>query len=179
MIKNYKLGKILYKIMKYVEKNSDADLSEVFLHEEKYFSFNLMAKDITFTEISGDNYRNFIQYIDEYLENNFNLPSYKTMYNYGVEVFALLHEIGHIMNMDNPATRILPYEYQEATKKGLIGNKNNSPYENFINYRSFEGEQLADKFAADFINEHYIDLCKIACDIEDDKEAEESLLLWA
>ena len=175
MVKNYKLGNILYKVMKYVEVSSNVDLSGIFLHENKYFSFDLKSKDITFSELT-DAY--FLEYIDDYLEEKFNLPAYKTMYNYGTEIFALLHEIGHIVNINNPFTIMLPYLYQEASEKGLIGNEDNTPYENFINYRSFIGEQLADKFAADFINTHYIELCKIACDIDNDKEAEELLLEW-
>ena len=176
MVKNYKLGKILYNVLKYVEKNSNVDLSEMFLSENKYFSCNLNFKQITFSEIT-DAY--FIGYIDDYLEEKFNLPAYKTMYNYGTEIFALLHEIGHFANMDNPKTIMLPYFYEELSEAGLIGNEDNTPYEEFINYRSIPGEQLADKFASDFINEHYIDLCKIACDIDTDEEAEEILLQWA
>ena len=90
MVKNYKLGKILYKVMKYVELNSDVNLSDMFLTENKYFSCNLNFKRITFSEIT-DAY--FMEYIDDYLEEKFNLPAYKTMYNYGTEIFALLHEI--------------------------------------------------------------------------------------
>lgn len=176
MVKNYKLGKILYNVLKYVEKNSDVDLSEMFLSENKYFSCNIKFKQITFSEIT-DAY--FIEYIDDYLEEKFNLPSYKTMYNYGTEIFALLHEIGHIANANNPYTRILPYAYEKMREDGLIGNEDNTPYEEFINYRNITGEQLADKFASDFINEHYIGLCKIACDIDTDEEAEEILLQWA
>lgn len=176
MVKNYKLGNILYKIMRYVENNAEVDLSDIFLTENKYFACNINFKRITFSELT-DAY--FLEYIDEYLADNFDLPSYKTMYNYGMEIFALLHEIGHFVNADNPLTRILPYSYEKASEAGLIGNKDNTPYEEFINYREIPGEQLADKFATDFINKHYIDLCKIACDIDDDKEAEELLLQWA
>lgn len=176
MVKNYKLGNVLYKVMKYVEKNSNVDLSDIFLSENEYFSCNINFKRITFSELTN---AYFIEYIDDYLEENFSLPSYKTMYNYGTEIFALLHEIGHIANINNPATKMLPYLYREAYEAGLIGNEDNTPYEEFINYRSFAGEQLADKFATDFINTHYINLCKIACNIDDDKEAEELLLQWA
>ncbi len=176
MVKNYKLGKILYNVLKYVEKNSDVDLSEMFLSENKYFSCNINFKQITFSEIT-DAY--FIEYIDDYLEEKFNLPAYKTMYNYGTEIFALLHEIGHIVYANNPHTRMLPYVYEKAREDGFIGNEDNTPYEEFINYRKIPGEQLADKFASDFINEHYIDLCKIACDIDTDEEAEEILMQWA
>ena len=176
MVKNYKLGKILYKVLKYVEKNSNVNLSDMFLTENKYFSCNIKFKQITFSEIT-DVY--FIEYIDDYLEEKFNLPSYKTMYNYGIEIFALLHEIGHIIYANNPHTRMLPYVYEKAREDGFIGNEDNTPYEEFINYRNIPGEQLADKFASDFINEHYIDLCKIACDIDTDEEAEELLLQWA
>ena len=176
MVKNYKLGKILYKVLKYVEKNSNVNLSDMFLTENKYFSCNIKFKQITFSEIT-DVY--FIEYIDDYLEEKFNLPSYKTMYNYGIEIFALLHEIGHIIYANNPHTRMLPYVYEKAREDGFIGNDDNTPYEEFINYRNIPGEQLADKFASDFINEHYIDLCKIACDIDTDEEAEELLLQWA
>ena len=176
MVKNYKLGKILYKVLKYVELNSNVNLSEIFLTENKYFSCNIKFKQITFSEIT-DVY--FIEYIDDYLEEKFNLPSYKTMYNYGIEIFALLHEIGHIIYANNPHTRMLPYVYEKAREDGFIGNDDNTPYEEFINYRNIPGEQLADKFASDFINEHYIDLCKIACDIDTDEEAEEILMQWA
>ena len=176
MVKNYKLGKILYKVLKYVEKNSNVNLSDIFLSENEYFACNLQFKQITFSELT-DAY--FMEYIDDYLEENFNLPAYKTMYNYGTEIFALLHEIGHLANIDNPHTMMLPLLYEEPYEAGLIGNEDNTPYEEFINYRNIPGEQLADKFASDFINEHYIDLCKIACDIDDDKEAEEMLLQWA
>lgn len=176
MVKNYKLGNILYKVMKYVEVNSNVNLSDIFLSEDKYFSCNPTFKRITFSELT-DAY--FIAYIDDYLEERFNLPAYKTMYNYGTEIFALLHEIGHIANTNNPLTIMLPYSYEKATEAGLIGNEDNTPYEEFINYREIPGEQLADKFATDFINTHYINLCKIACDIDGDKEAEEMLLQWA
>lgn len=176
MVKNYKLGNILYKVLKYAEINTNVDLSGVFLTENEYFSCNINFKRITFSELT-DAY--FLEYIDEYLADNFDLPSYKTMYNYGMEIFALLHEIGHIVNIDNPLTRMLPDFYEKASEAGLIGNEDNTPYEEFINYRNIPGEQLADKFATDFINEHYIDLCKIACDIDDDQEAEELLLQWA
>ena len=176
MVKNYKLGKILYKVLRYAELNSNVNLSEVFLTENEDFSCNLQFKQITFSEIT-DAY--FIEYIDDYLEEKFNLPSYKTMYNYGTEIFALLHEIGHIANIGDPKTTMLPYYYKELSKAGFIGNEDNTPYTEFINYRNVPGEQLADKFAADFINKHYIDLCKIACDIDTDEEAEEILLQWA
>ena len=52
MVKNYKLGNILYKIMRYVENNAEVDLSDIFLTENKYFACNINFKRITFSELT-------------------------------------------------------------------------------------------------------------------------------
>lgn len=69
------------------------------------------------------------------------------------EYFALLHEIGHILNRDS-------WMNPEEKKQVLLSKEYNSNYEAFVAYRELEEERLADNFAIEFTNKYFYEICK-------------------
>ncbi|WP_252225335.1 MULTISPECIES: hypothetical protein [unclassified Clostridium] len=89
-----------------------------------------------------------------YIENKINKNIYQFISNY-TEVFAFLHEIGHILTSDTQE-----YYNYSTDLKTIKTEKYNNEYEAYTAYRNIEAEQLADNFAINFTNKYFYEIIK-------------------
>lgn len=118
------------------------------------------------TELGSNNFK--INYNHEQLKDNFkdnlekylyeNLDEYSNiiLFDYMIEVFALLHEIGHITTIDVCFKKSSKTQYNKF-KKTCFSNS----FEHFVAYRKLDKEIVADKFGLDFLDKHYSEITEI------------------
>ena len=110
----------------------------------------------------------FTKWLNKYLNNEYQLNSSFHMYNSFNDVFAFLHEIGHIYYFD-----IFTEEEKEKEYKQYKEKKYNKYEEAWKEYRLIKNEQLADSFASNFMNENILKIWSIMEDISIEKAQEE------
>ena len=110
---------------------------------------------------------NFESWMSRYLEKEFNLdPNIYMFYDFK-EVFAFLHEIGHIYYKD------IDSDYKEYKNKTY-----NSYTQAWRAYRNIKGERLADEFASIVIKNQTIKIWSLMNEISEE-EAEEEFKFWS
>lgn len=110
---------------------------------------------------------NFESWMSRYIEKEFDLdPNIYMFYDFQ-EVFAFLHEIGHIYYKDVDSN-------YEAYKSKTY----NSYTQAWREYRNIKSERLADEFAAIVIKKQVIKIWSIMNEIPEE-EAEEEFEFWS
>ena len=112
----------------------------------------------------------------KYLKEEYNLDANILMYDNFLEIFALLHELGHIYYIDTDESinsEELYQEYKEKTYKTYE--------EAYREYRQLPNEKLADEFAVNIIKRNFLDIWSVSNEISKDKAKYEykEWLNWA
>ena len=115
-------------------------------------------------ELPKDNFRSWMS---RYLEAEFDLDQNIYMFYDFQEVFAFLHEIGHIYYKD------MKSDYKEYKNKTY-----NSYTQAWKEYRNIKSERLADEFAAIVIKNQTIKIWSLMNEISEE-EAEEEFKFWS
>ena len=110
---------------------------------------------------------NFKSWMDRYLESEFDLDPNVYMFYDFQEVFAFLHEIGHIYYKD------IDSDYKEYKNKTY-----NTYTQAWREYRDIKAERLADEFAAIVIKNQTIKIWSLMNDISEE-EAEGEYKFWS
>ena len=110
---------------------------------------------------------NFESWMSRYIEKEFNLDSNVYMFYDFKEVFAFLHEVGHIYHRD------IDSNYESYKNKTY-----NSYTQAWREYRNIKSERLADEFAAIVIKNQTIKIWSLMNEISEE-EAEEEFEFWS
>lgn len=102
----------------------------------------------------------------KYLEKEYGLDGNKLMYNDFIEVFAFLHEVGHIYYTDITSE---DEEYYQEYKAKVYNSYNEAWYQ----YRQIPSERMADEFAVNIIKKNIYKIWSIMNDISIEKAKEE------
>lgn len=150
MLTQYKVSQILNMVKdKYFDILND---ELIFIKESNEFSFSTLAgvHDIEFRnefEKSAES---------EYLQHCLNNKLADTFYNLApnlLECFAVLHEIGHLIDYVKNGNKINNTGYTEFKTKQYL-----SLTQAMAQYRQIPAEAYADNFAIDFINSNIKEL---------------------
>ena len=104
----------------------------------------------------------------EYLRNEYQLDSNKFMYYNFIEIFAFIHEIGHLYYIEAQETKDAAEYYREYKEKAY-----NTYAEAWEAYRQLPNEKLADEFAVNIIKRNFLDIWAISNEITKEKAQEE------
>lgn len=154
-----KSNKILNLVNKY------HNINDVIIIQGDQFSFytDTLGSVITIKkEFKKDSWTNFMY---DYLKNNLDLDSNKYMFYDFLEVFNLLHEIGHSLQNNKDKCNDEYNQYRSKTYK------NNE--EAYTIYRNLSLEKDADLFASKFIKDHKFEIWSIMNDISINEAIEE------
>lgn len=153
-----------YKILNLVNKyhNINNDISIIQGDQFSFYTDSLGSVITIKEEFKKDSWLNFM---NDYLKNNLDLDSNKYMFYDFLEVFNLLHEIGHsLQNNKNKYND----EYKIYKSKTYKDNK-----EAYTIYRNLTLEKNADLFASKFIKDHKFEIWSIMNNISINEAIEE------
>ena len=153
-----------YKILNLVNKYHNIN-NDIIIIKGVQFSFynDDLGSVITIKkEFKKDSWLNFMY---DYLKNNLDLDSNKYMFYDFLEVFNLLHEIGHSLQGNKDKYND---EYNQYKSKTYKNNK-----EAYTIYRNLTLEKDADLFASAFIKDHKFEIWSIMNDISINEAIEE------
>ena len=144
----------------------------IMIEEDDEFSMmsSLGMYCIYYTKKIKDARHNKFMY--KYLKKEYNLDADILMYNDFLEIFALLHELGHIYYIDTDESinsEELYQEYKEKTYKTYE--------EAYREYRQLPNEKLADEFAVNIIKRNFLDIWSISNEISKEK-AKNEYKIW-
>lgn len=154
-----KSNKILNLVNKY------HNINDVIIIQGDQFSFytDSLGSVITIKEkFKKDSWSN---YMYDYLKSNLDLDPNKYMFYDFLEVFNLLHEIGHSLQSSKDK-----YNNEYKIYKSKIYKNNKEAY---TIYRNLTLEKDADLFASGFIKDHKFEIWSIMNDITVDEAIEE------
>ena len=145
--------------------DSSLSLNDVIIKEGKEFSYYNDGLGDVITIIPNIKPSKWTDFMNKYLKNELNLNPSEYMFYDLLEVFNLLHEVGHSKQNDKSKynKEYINYEltvfdnYEEA----------------YRTYRNLTLEKDADKFASDFIKNHKFEIWSIMNDISIDEAIEE------
>ncbi len=152
-----------YKILNLVNKYHN--INDITIIQGDQFSFytDTLGSVITIKkEFKKDSWLNFM---NDYLKNNLDLDPNKYMFYDFLEVFNLLHEIGHSLQNNKDKYND---EYKIYKSKTYKNNK-----EAYTIYRNLTLEKDADLFASKFIKDHKFEIWSIMNDISINEAIEE------
>lgn len=153
-----------YKILNLVNKHHNLN-NDISIIQGEQFSFytDTLGSIITIKEeFKKDSWLNFM---NDYLKNNLDLNPNKYMFYDFLEVFNLLHEIGHSLQANKDKYNNEYIKYRSKTYK------NNE--EAYTIYRKLTLEKDADLFASEFIKDHKFEIWSIMNDITINEAIEE------
>lgn len=128
-------------------KNINLKVSNTFSYQNGFFKYNIEVMK----ECSKDNSSKMLY---SFMNDNLSGAWYVMADNL-FETFCFLHELGHLID-DSANNGISEDGYNEFKNRKFYTER-----EAFDAYRKIHAEQVADKFAIDFINENIIELWKI------------------
>lgn len=153
-----------YKILNLVNKyhNINNDISIIQGDQFSFYTDSLGSVITIKEEFKKDSWLNFM---NDYLKSNLDLDPNKYMFYDFLEVFNLLHEIGHsLQNNKNKYND----EYKIYKSKTYKDNK-----EAYTIYRNLTLEKNADLFASKFIKDHKFEIWSIMNNISINEAIEE------
>lgn len=153
-----------YKILNLVNKYHNIN-NDIIIIKGVQFSFyndNLGSVITIKEEFKKDSWLSFMH---DYLKNNLNLDPNKYMFYDFLEVFNLLHEIGHSLQINKDKYND---EYKIYKSKTYKNNK-----EAYTIYRNLTLEKDADLFASKFIKDHKFEIWSIMNNISVDEAVAE------
>lgn len=124
------------------------------IKEGKEFNFSTDNTITILSQIQNGSWKNFM---DNYIKNEFNLNASKYMFYDLLEVFNLLHEVGHSKQNDKSKYNKEYIKYELTVF--------NSYEEAYTSYRNLTLEKDADLFASEFIKNHKFEIWSIMNDI--------------
>lgn len=153
-----------YKILNLVNKyhNINNDIIIIKGIQFSFYNDNLGSVITIKKEFKKDSWSNFMY---DYLKNVLDLDSNKYMFYDFLEVFNLLHEIGHSLQNNKDKYND---EYKVYKSKTYKDNK-----EAYTIYRNLTLEKDADLFASNFIKKHKFEIWSIMNDISINEAIEE------
>lgn len=110
----------------------------------------------------------FVKWLNKYLKNEYGLDANKHMYRNFNDVFAFLHEVGHLYYFD-----ILKENEKNEGYKEYKNEKFYNYNEAWESYRKIPNEKIADEFAVTFMNNNIIKIWAVMEDITIEKAKEE------
>lgn len=140
----------------------------IMIEEGKEFSMNsaLGINCMYYTKKIEDSKHNKFMY--KYLKEEYNLDANILMYDDFLEIFALLHELGHLYYIDTEESENSEELYQKYKEKTY------KTYEEaYREYRQLPNEKLADDFAANIIKRNFLDIWSISNEITKEKAQKE------
>lgn len=137
--------------------DSCLSLNDIFIKEGKEFSYYNDGLGDVITIIPVIKQSKWTAFMDKYLKNQLDLDPSKYMFYGFLEVFSLLHEIGHSLQNDKSKYNKEYVNYKEKVY---------SSYEEaYTIYRNLSLEKDADKFASNFMKDHKYEIWSIMNDI--------------
>ena len=157
------------KILNLVRREYSTLYNElIFIEEGEEFSMFEMFDMATITIQGEMTDRKWVKWMYKYLNKNYNLDSNVYMFNNFIEVFAFIHEIGHLYYKDLTTPEEIKFDYKEYKERVY-----NSYEEAWKTYREIPNEKLADEFAVNFIKNNTIKIWSIMNEITEEKAKEE------
>lgn len=153
-----------YKILNLVNKyhNINNDISIIQGDQFSFYTDSLGSVITIKEEFKKDSWLNFM---NDYLKNSLDLNPNKYMFYDFLEVFNLLHEIGHSLQNNKDKYN---NEYKIYKSKTYKNNK-----EAYTIYRNLTLEKDADLFASNFIKDHKFEIWSIMNNISINEAIEE------
>ena len=137
----------------------------IFIEEDGEFSVTtaMGMHCIYVTTLKRDNHQ---LWLEDYLNTEYSLNSSEHMYYNFHEVFAFLHELGHIYYND------MNYDV-ETIYKNYKGKTYKNYEEAWRTYRQLENEKIADEFAVIIMKKHMYKIWSIMNNITEEQAVEE------
>lgn len=160
------------------ESNPELHFANINITKGNKFAanINLLDENITIVENIKDN--SFKNLMKEYIKENLKFDFSSHLYNNFIEVFAFLHEIGHIIDYLNNDNSLDDREVQFTNYKEV---EYTTERERFEAYRSISAEKFADLFAVEMLEKFKLNIWAIMenITIEKAKEQEEFWLMFS
>lgn len=113
----------------------------------------------------------FQSWMSRYIKKEFNIDDNVYMFYNFNEVFAFLHEVGHVYYKDMQEESLAFYESYKD-------NEYKSYNEMYLTYRNIPAEKLADQFASIIIKNQYLKIWSLMNEISED-QAQEEYEFWS
>lgn len=154
--------------------NPELNFANISINKGNTFAakIDLLDENITIVETIKDN--SFKSLMKEYIKENLNFDFSSHLYNSFIEVFAFIHEVGHIIDFINNDNSLDNREIQFANYKEA---EYTTERERFIAYRNISAEKFADNFAVKMLKKYKYEIWSIIENITVEKAKENEILL--